>query len=395
MKILPFLALTSFMTFSLSAAHAAEASKNAPQVLAPLAASVQPFVDQNNLAGAVMLVADKDKILAVETVGWADIAAKKPMRADTMFWIASQSKPMTATALMMLVDEGKVNLDDAVEKYLPEFRGQMVISEKDDEHVLLKKPQHPITVRNILSHTSGLAFASPLETPTLDVYSLEARVRSYAMAPLQFEPDSKYQYSNEGINTAGRIIEVVAKMPYETFLQQRLLIPLKMKDTTFWPDDEQVSRLAKAYKPGPNNSGLEETGIGQLRSPLQDRVLRFPMPAGGLFSTASDVARFCQMILNGGELDGQRYLSADAVKTMTKKQTGDLPDEYGLGWSTGGAGPDWFGHGGAYSTDMNINAQRGLITVWMVHHAGFPGNGGEALGKFRQAANAMQRTAGQ
>jgi CubicO group peptidase (beta-lactamase class C family) len=132
------------------------------------------------------------------------MTAKKPMQSDSLFWIASQSKPITAAVVMILVDEGKVRLDDPVEKYLPEFRGQMVVAEKDGEHVLLRRPKHPITVRNVLSHTSGLPFKSGIEEPTLDLYPLAARVRSYAMTPLDFEPDSKYQYSNEGINTAAR-----------------------------------------------------------------------------------------------------------------------------------------------------------------------------------------------
>ena len=159
------------------------------------------------------------------------------MRTDALFWIASQSKPITASALMMLVDEGKVKLDDPVEKYLPEFRDQWLTVERDQEHMLLKKPKHPITVRNILSHTSGLPFASALEKPTLDGLPLRVAVGSYAMTPLLFEPDEKYQYSNAGINTAGRIIEVVSGMPYEDFLDKRLFEPLGMKDTTFWPNE--------------------------------------------------------------------------------------------------------------------------------------------------------------
>src|ERR1700730_12075761 len=123
------------------------------------------------------------------------------------------------------------------------------------------------------------------------------------MTPLLFEPDTKYQYSNAGINTAGRIIEIVSGMPYEEFLDKRLFEPLGMKDTTFWPDEEQLTRLAKSYKPNSDKSGLEETTVAQLKYPLNDRK-RQPMPAGGLFSTAADVGRFCQMILNGGTYKG-------------------------------------------------------------------------------------------
>lgn len=347
------------------------------------AGALQPFVEKHQLAGAVTLVATKEKVLCTEAVGFLDVKSKTPMRPDAVFWIASQTKSITAALVMMLVDEGKLSLDDPVEKYLPEFKGQMVVAEQDAQHVLLRKPVHPITVRNVLSHTSGLKFSSPLETPTLDGLPLRDAVRSYAMMPLQFEPDSKYQYSNAGINTAARILEVLSGTSYEDFLQRRLLDPLGMKDTTFWPNDEQVARLAKAYKPNAAKDDLDETTISQLTYPLQDRR-RHPMPAGGLFSTAADVATFCRMILNGGELDGKRYLSEASLKAMTTKQTAEsLKDAYGLGWSTGGGG---FGHGGALATNMNIDPGRGLITVFLVQHAGFPGDGKNAQGAFRRAA---------
>ncbi len=350
-----------------------------------LTAALQPFVANHTLAGAVVLVASSDRILALDAAGYMDIAAKRPMRTDALFWIASQSKPMTAAALMMLVDEGKVKLDDPVEKYLPEFKDQWVKAEEDAEHVLLKKPAHPITVRNVLSHTSGLPFSSPIEQPTLDVLPLAARVRSYAMLPLEFEPDSKYAYANAGINTAGRIIEVVSGMPYEQFMDERLFKPLGMKDTTFWPTSKQVGRLAKSYKPNAAKDGLEETTITQLRYPLTDRT-REPMPAGGLFSTAADVARFCQMMLNRGELNGKRYLSEAAVSQMTTRQTPEtVKEKYGLGLSIG---EGEFGHGGAYATNMTIDTQHGLIFVWMVQHAGFPGDGAKSRDAFMQAAKA-------
>jgi CubicO group peptidase (beta-lactamase class C family) len=205
------------------------------------------------------------------------------------------------------------------------------------------------------------------------------------MLALEFEPDSKYTYSNAGINTAGRIIEVVSGMPYEQFMEQRLFKPLGMKDTTFWPSPRQVQRLAKSYKPNAAKTGLEETTITQVRYPLTDRT-RQPMPAGGLFSTASDVARFCRMILNGGALDGKRYLSESAVKQMTSRQTPDaLTEKYGFGWSTGDGE---FGHGGAYATNMTIDTQHGLVFIWMVQHAGFPGDGAKSRDAFMRAAKA-------
>jgi CubicO group peptidase (beta-lactamase class C family) len=369
-KTASFIALLAVaLPFSCALVRAEEPGKN-------LAEKLHPYVDSHMIAGAVTLVATKDKILDLSAVGYADVAAKKPMATDDLFWIASMSKPITATALMMLVDEGKVNVDDPVEKYLPEFKGQMLAVEKDADHMLLRKPTHPITVKNVLSHTSGLPFSSPIEKPTLDLLPLSARVRSYAMLPLEFDPDSKYKYANAGLNTAGRIIEVVSGMLYQDFLEQRLFKPLGMKDTTFWPNEEQLSRLAKSYKANKDKSDIEETPISQLKYPLNDHT-RQPMPAGGLFSTASDLARFCQMILNNGELDGKRYLSEAAVKQMTSRQTPEgLKQSYGFGWSANG---NTIGHGGAYSTNMSIDTKLGLITIFMVQNAGWRSDEGKKI----------------
>lgn len=380
---IPFALLIAALGFAALPASAQTSPPISTDSTHKIAAVLQPFVDSHALAGAVTLVADKDRVLDVEAVGYADIAGGKPMKPNALFWIASESKPITAAALMMLVDEGKLNLNDPVEKYLPEFRGQWLIAEQDGTHQRLTHPAHPITIREILSHTAGLPFASAMENPTLDGLPLQTAVRSYAMTPLQYEPGTKYQYANAGINTAGRIIEVLSGMSYEQFLQTRLFDPLGMKDTTFWPGKAQLTRLAKSYKPNGDKTDLEETTVGQLKYPLNDRTARYPMPAGGLFSTAADLARFCRMVLNKGELDGKRYLSEASVQEMTRKQTGNLPDGYGLGWATGS---DWYGHGGAYSTNMTIDAKRGLVLIYMVQHAGFPKNGDQSNGAFQNAA---------
>jgi CubicO group peptidase (beta-lactamase class C family) len=344
----------------------------------PIASYLQSFVDNHVLAGAVTLVATKDRVLDLSSVGFADLAAKKPMLSSDLFWIASMSKPITSAALMILVDEGKVNVDDPVEKYLPEFNGQMVVAEKDSAHVLLRKPVHPITIKNILSHTSGLPFKSTIEAPTLDLFPLATRVRSYAALPLEFEPDSKYQYSNAGINTAGRIIEVVTGLKYEDFLDQRIFKPLGMTDTTFRPDSAQIARLAKSYKANKDKSDIEETPIGQLLYPLNDQT-RQPMPAGGLFSTAADMGRFGQMVLRGGELGGHRILSEAAVKMMTSRHTApELKESYGFGFSVNGNGTI-FGHGGAYSTNLSIDTQRGLVLVFLIQNAGWRSDEGKTV----------------
>lgn len=363
----------------LALSHAAGAE--VPESAVP---SLQPFVEKHELAGAVALVADKDKVLSVEAVGFADIATGRKMKVDDVFWIASQSKPITAAAVMMLVDEGKIALNDPVEKYLPEFRSQMVIAEKDNDHVLLRKPSHPVTIREVLSHMSGMPFKSAVEEPTLDGLPLATAVRSYSMTPLQTEPGTHYQYSNAGINTAARIIEVVTSKKYEDFMHARLFEPLGMKDTSFWPNEEQAQRVAKSYRPDAAKTNLVEFPVSQLIYPLTDLHRRFPMPAGGLFSTAQDTALFCQMMLNNGEFKGRRYLSEAAVAELTKRQTpATVKESYGLGFSVGG---DTYGHGGAHSTNMEVRHSKGIVIVWMVQHGGFPGEGGKAQGVFKNWA---------
>jgi CubicO group peptidase (beta-lactamase class C family) len=336
---------------------------------------LQPLIDDQTLAGAVTLVAGRDHTIYLKAVGFRDLSAKAPMQTDDLFWIASTSKPMTATALMMLVDEGKVNLDDPVEKYLPEFKGQKVLKKKFMKWTQsvwkaskLEPARHPIRVREILSHTSGLPFKSSAQPGALDLLPLKDAVHSFAAEPLHFQPGKDYQYSNEGLNTAGRIIEVVTGIPYEQFMQQRLFNPLGMKDTTFWPSQEQIGRLAMTYKNSPWAHSLAEVQIEQLTYPLDDRQRRYPMPAGGLFSTASDVAKFCQMILQGGTINGHQFISPHALHEMTSRQNGTLSASgYGLGW---GVSEGKIGHGGAYKNEMEIDLATGRIFIFMVQQNG-------------------------
>jgi CubicO group peptidase (beta-lactamase class C family) len=346
----------------------------------PIEAYLQPLVSNHTIAGAVTLVATKDRTVYLKPIGYRDLASKAPMPADAMFWIASTSKPMTVTAVMMLVDEGKINLNDPVEKYLPEFNGQLVRAANPASPTgtpgeagpqaspRLVPAVHPILVREILSHTSGLPFRSAAQPGALDLLPLKVAVKSFASEPLLFQPGTNYSYSNEGINTAARIIEVVTGMPYEQFMQERLFTPLGMKDTTFWPTTEQIGRLAKSYRLDKPTQNLAEQPIDQLTYPLDDRQHRYPMPAGGLFSTAADVSIFCKMILNGGVLNGKRYLSQTALHEMTTEQNGGLGKKsYGFGWSISASG---FGHGGAYKNAMEIDVEKGRILVFMVQQNG-------------------------
>lgn len=346
-----------------SARHSHAAGDSIQEILGP-------SIEQQHLAGAIVLVTDAEGTLLVEAVGSADLATQRPMAEDSMFWIASMTKPMTGAALMMLVDEGRVGLDDPVAKHLPEFRELWVERSRTEDRLELSRPARAITIRDVLSHMSGMHFKSPVEEPTLDCVPLQTVARSYPLQPLRSDPGTSYLYSNEGINTAGRIIEVVGGLPYEQFMQERLFAPLGMVDTTFHPSAAQVARLATSYRAKEDKSGIAPVRIPQLKYPL-DGAGRHPMPGGGLFSTAEDCSRFCRLVLGKGVFEGRRLLSEAAVAEMTKRQTPPtVKESYGLGFSVGADGT--FGHGGAFATNMSIDRGRGLAVVWLVQDAGSP-----------------------
>ncbi len=373
------------LAVSLASLAFAAPNPNAPALNAARLAEVpkqfQKFVDEGAIAGAVTLVARHDKVVALEAVGFAELASKKPMRSDQLFWIASMTKPLTATAVLMLQDAGRLNVNDPVEKYLPEFHGQWMIAENATNSLLLKRPARPITLHDLLTHTSGIGDMPPPRVET----TLAELVIGYANKPLAFEPGSKWTYSTAGINTLGRIVEVVSGQPFAEFLDERILHPLGMKSTTFWPTARQARRLATAYAPGPGGKGLAPVDIYFIKGGVENRA-RPPLPGGGLFSTAEDMAKFYQCILNDGVAGGKRLLSKEAVAQMTSVQTGELKCgfvdgmAFGLGWGvvrqpqgvTAMLAPGTFGHGGAYGTQGWVDAQNDLIYVMMIQRAKLP-----------------------
>ncbi len=353
-----------------------------------IADALRPFVENHTIAGAVTLVADKDKVLSLESVGDADVAAKTPMRPDNLFWIASMTKPVTATAILMLQEEGKLSVDDPVSKYLPELAN-------------LKTPDGKparLTLRHLLTHTSGMAEATPQESKAAS--KLADLIPHFAAKPLQFEPGTKWQYCQSGINSLGRIVEVVSGQSYPDFLQRRLFDPLGMKDTTFYPTREQMARLAKSYKAV--DGKLEEATISLLEGHDPTSHDRYPAANGGLFSTAQDYGRFCQMLLNQGSSGGRLYLKPESVKLMSTIQTGDLITGFteGNGWGLGCCvvrkpqgitavlSPGSFGHGGAYGTQAWIDPVKGVIYVLMVQRSNFPNSDASEVRQAFQAAAA-------
>jgi CubicO group peptidase (beta-lactamase class C family) len=345
------------------------AAEGEPHASAEVAAALQPYLDQYKIAGFIGIVADRTgKVHYKNLHGYADVEAQLPIREDNVFWIASMTKMFAGASIVMLVDEGKVSLDDPVTKFIPQLSQWMVVEEKDQSHILLKAPVRPVTIRHVLSHTSGLAGMSELQRVTgADRTPLKARALSSVTGPLQSQPGDKYAYGNQGMNVAARIVEIVSGMSYEEFLQKRFFDPLGMSETTFWPSELQVDRLAGAYGPNKEKNGYARGNISFLTQPLSDRAQRFPEAGGGLFSTTHDILRYGLMLANDGELEGKRYLSHAAMDELRKEQTGATKVNYSLGYHLRNG---MFGHDGAYGTDLSVNPTTGMVAVFMVQCTG-------------------------
>jgi CubicO group peptidase (beta-lactamase class C family) len=366
-------------------------------------AAMKAAVASRQVSGLVTVVATKDKILHCEAAGLADVDKGEPMRTDSLFWIASMTKPVTAVALLMLQDEGRLNVTDPVSKFIPEFAA-------------LKTPSGQpanLTVAQLMTHTSGLGEAD--RAASAQARTLADLVPLFLAAPMQFEPGSQWRYTQSGINTAARIVEIASGMPFDAFLQQRIFDPLEMKHTTFYPSRRGASHRAAAYKRDPSTGALEvvpERGtIGLEGHP--------PLGNAGLFSTGPDYARFCQMLLGGGSFRGKRYLSSTAFRLMTTVQTGDLATgffqsarygNYGgnYGWGIGTCilraphpgvaamlSPGTFGHGGAWGTQAWVDPVRHVAYVLMIQRTDL-GNSdaSEVRATFQQAASDALRTGG-
>ncbi|HVW00993.1 MAG TPA: serine hydrolase domain-containing protein [Planctomycetaceae bacterium] len=352
--------------------------------LAQIRQQMQAFVDQQQIAGAVTLVGNHEEIYSLEAVGQRDIEKGLPMQKDSIFRIASMTKPITAIAIMTLVDEGKIDVDDPVENYLPEFKGQMLISERKGDAITLKKPARPITVRDLLTHTSGMPGSPPAGLADLYVrrnHTLAEGVMAYSQRPLEFEPGSKWSYCNTGIDTLGRIVEAVSGTSFEMYLHENVFTPLGMTDTFFYPRSEIADRIAATYNVHDGKLVRAPDAIlGMTSDP------RYPVPAGGLYSTASDLAKVYQMMLRHGVGPDDRVLSVTSVDTMTQLQTGDLACGFvpgmgfGFGWAvvkepqgvTGMLSKGTYGHGGAFGTQAWIDPERELFVILLIQRTGLP-----------------------
>ncbi len=299
------------------------------------------------------------------------------MRPDTIVQIMSQTKSFTGVAAMMLVEEGKLDLQRPVEEYLTDFKGQMLEEKQPDGTVSSRRPLHPPTVWQLMSHTSGLPFlpaAGPMKRInfTLDATLAEA-VRVYAGQPLISEPGTTYLYSNMGIATLGRIVEVLSGEDYTRFVQSRILDPLGMRDTFFFPQvDEKKARIAMIYQHEDGKLALSGEKAQAGDAAKYRAGAKYPGPELGLYSTATDLMHFYQMLANGGSFGGRRYLSKQTIEAMTKDYT---PDHKGYGLTLSIlsgthsllnlVSPGTFGHGGAFGTGGWVDPANDLVMVFL------------------------------
>lgn len=359
--------LPSMLALVLVSSHASfaqTAESRAATELAKIKPALEAEIAAQHAAGTVSLVMKDGQIVHHEAEGYANLEQKIPMAKDSVFWIASMTKSISTTAILTLVDEGKLALDQPASTWLPAL-GKVKLASGNP-------PARPITLRDLMSHTSGLAF--PPRKPTDGAQSLRGYVEELIKAPLAFEPGSNYEYGF-GITVAGRIAEIVSGKPFDGLVQERILTPLGMADTTFHPDDALRARIALTYKTAEEGGGLVR---GYNPFVTSDAGVRhMTEPSGGLFSTAADLAKFYQMILSGGVWQGKRIVSEAAIAEMTKPhRAGGKLLNYGLGWmcnnpekaNVPGFSDHAYGHGGAFATHGWVDPECRVVTVLLVQN---------------------------
>jgi len=365
---------------------------------------MQGFIDRHEAGGIVTLIARDGKTVDVHASGYQDVASKTPMRPDTLFRIASMTKPITSVALMMLFEDGKLLLTDPVSKFIPAFKSSRVLEGAAEAPVAARRG---INLRDLLSHRSGLTYGflnggpvgggyrknGVVDGLTVTTMTLAEAIDKLAAEPLVAHPGAAWNYSLS-TDVLGRVVEVASGQPFQVFLRERIFKPLRMTDTDFVVAEAKWSRLATVYSPdtaGGIRPMTDPESFGNtVMSPIasyQEGKTYFSGGAG-LVSTARDYARFAQMLLNGGVLDGARLLSPKTMELMTASHTADLPPsglvgggaQFGLGFrvvtdvaatqTLGSNGS--FGWSGIYGTNFWVDPKERMVAIVMVQR--YPGS---------------------
>lgn len=372
--------------------------------LGRLHAGMQGFIDRKEAGGIVTLIARDGKVVDVHASGFQDLESKTPMRTDTLFRIASMTKPVTTVAVMMLYEEGKLQLSDPVSRFIPAFKSSRVMEGAAPEPVAARRG---ITIRDLLTHRSGLTYGFLNGGPVGGSYrkngisdglapttlTLAEAIDKLAAEPLVAQPGAVWNYSLS-TDVLGRVVEVVSGQPFQVFVRDRILKPLRMADTDFTVPEAKWSRMATMYSP--DGSG----GLRPMKDPesfgnaLMSPIATYKEPktyysgGAGLVSTARDYARFAQLLLNGGALDGTRLLSPKSIELMTASHTADLPGspvmgpgaQFGLGVrvitdlaaTQTLVSPGMYGWLGIYGTTFWVDPKERLVSIVMVQR--YPGS---------------------
>ena len=339
---------------------------------------LQPYVDSGRLAGAIS-VFYKDGVQETCCIGYADVAARRPIRMDNVFMQCSQTKGFCGVTIAKLVEEGRLSLDDPVSKYLPEFKELWVLDGEKDGIRTLHRAKNVLTVRMVLNHTGGFPFECSAKRNDVrgGGWSGGGPLRQIASvaagSPIMFEPGTREMYSNTGIDIGAAVVEVITGMKWEQYLKQEVLDPLGMKSTWFWPTDKQLKKKIELYETKENAPAEWREEMAWEQRPYNDSHV-FASAGAGLWTTASDQLKFYKMLMNLGiGENGVRILKEETVKSILAVST--RPEGLG-GYSLGLSAPvkdsedAWFGHGGAWGTNCSVNWHKRQLKLWVVQNAG-------------------------
>ena len=366
-------ALTSLLLYSIPLGAQKQRTAAAgmdQQRLGQISERLQSFVTRGTIPGAVTLVARRGKVVHLAAVGYQDLESKKVMQPDTIFDVRSVTKPVTAIGILILMEEGKLTLNDSVEQYLPEFKAARTLD------------QTPITIHHLLTHTAGMPANRPAEIEDITVKrnrTLSEVVSILSKQQPEYEPGTQFRYYSGGFAILGRIIEVVSGQSLEQFIKERIFVPLGMKDSFFFIPTDKRTRVASVYR-------LQEGKLTKWEElEASSRTAKYPGPEFGMYSTAADLAALCQMMLDGGSYKGRHVLSRLSVVAMTENHTLNIrdavtrrPAHQGLGWGLHGDPMDdfpltsrgSFGHNGAFGAIIWIDPTEQLIRIFLTHRFG-------------------------
>ena len=339
--------------------------------------ALQKYVDSGEMPGAISILS-KDGVQETACLGYADAAAKRPIKLDDPYMQCSQTKGFCGVTIAILVEEGKLKLDDPVSKYLPEFGTLWVETVNTNGTRTLTKAKNTLTVRMVMNHTGGFPFELP-NFHAMGGWSRRMPLRSVAATaaaqPLKFEPGTKVQYSNVGIDIGATVVEAITGKRWETFLKERVLDPLGMSNSGFWPTAAQLAHQIELYDVKGGTPAKRRSDNPAMQRPYgDDRV--FSSAGAGLWTTAEDQLKFYTMLMNlGMGANGVRILKEETVKSILAVST--RPKGMG-GYSLGLSAPEtdgedqWFGHGGAWGTNCMVNWHKKQLKLWAVQFCGGP-----------------------